>query len=129
MIRTAAVIVMLTVTNPANCEPPGNGAAELLEQHKLPGLLFGPAAHASGYWICSDKKREKYQQQRAFDHRYGERVLRLSAEIERQGLANQDGYIVVNPCVRYTHRQRQQNLDAFESDLTALERRFGLDSR
>jgi len=117
-------------TNPSPYRDPISGsAAEMLEQHKLPGILFGPAQHASGYWICPDRAEEKRRQQQAFDKRYGQRVLRLAAEIKKQSLDSSDGYIVVNPCLRYTHRQKQQYLDEFEADLAALERRFGILAR
>lgn len=100
--------------------------SELIEHYptSLPQSLFFSAADASGYWYCD--RSLKPAQARAFDKRYGARVLKIAAAIEQKdGRGWSEGDIIITSCRRSRGpHQRATELRRFGQTLDALEQRY-----
>jgi hypothetical protein len=119
-----ALLSLLVLT--AGCASSHDGsAAGSIAERMLPSQVSEAALDASGYWLCNPKQRR--EQARSFDQRYGERVLRPAAKISASGKAKSE-YIILPACKRPTRQQRKEDLINFESRLRTIETEFGIGS-
>jgi hypothetical protein len=106
---------------------PATSASAMFERPlETPRILYERARLASGAGYCEESARRS--QARAFDRRYGERVLRLSAVIKAQ--ESEMGWTATdlagNTCRKSRRKWRSHDLDSFAGALQLLEDRYGL---
>ena len=126
MLKRAVISAFVLLGGCANAHERTLSAAELIATHSVPSQISNAALRASGYWLCKPEERRK--QARAFDARYGARVLRLAAVINASGRAKSE-FIVVTPCMRPSRQQREADLAGFDGSLRAMGTEWHTESR
>jgi len=105
---------------------PSVSASEIVDRpSQMPQFLFEAMRFPSGSQLCD--KRMKRRQARAFDKRYGQRVLRLANAIgSTQNSGWSQGATARSACVKLSRKDLEQALDGFDWTLTGFEDHYGL---
>jgi len=116
---TAALAVLLSQVSVQT-------ASQMLEERTAtPPALYDAAKYASGLMLCS--KALKRAQMRAFDRRFGSRVVRLAtAMVAKDGIQQRSTDLPAQRCLKKKRRTLPNSLQSFEWPLQTLEDMYGL---